>query len=142
MESSMFFIMQQQMKQMEDKNISREQQMLIAQMEHKAMEREHKECQIQRERHHQDFMMMMMMMMVTGAKSPAPPPPTPYYGFVTSAKLSLNSPTSATPDSTITTVSTAFAEEGKLKNAEETTLHDTVMHMKTPPLPNSTMSDS
>eukprot|EP00957_Ditylum_brightwellii_P012904 974980-Ditylum_brightwellii.AAC.2 len=54
------------MKQRADEKASREQQMLLACMEHKATEQARKECESQREMHHQDFMMMM----VTGAKSP------------------------------------------------------------------------
>eukprot|EP00957_Ditylum_brightwellii_P202593 15330847-Ditylum_brightwellii.AAC.2 len=88
MDSSLFFILQQQMKQREDKKTMREQQMLLAHMDFKASEHARKEHESQRERHHQDFMMMTM---VTGAKSPSsfislPSPSTSPSSFIMPTK--------------------------------------------------------
>mmetsp|Transcript_33060 Transcript_33060/g.48509 ORF Transcript_33060/g.48509 Transcript_33060/m.48509 type:complete len:248 (+) Transcript_33060:515-1258(+) len=121
LDSSLFFIMQQQMKQREDEKAVREQQMHLACMERNATERARKERESQRERRHKDFMMMMIM--VTGSKSPIPSiSPTPPSNFVTPTQK--------------------VAEEDKLEEdiAKETVSHDTVMHMNTPPSPPSTMS--
>eukprot|EP00957_Ditylum_brightwellii_P150409 11453726-Ditylum_brightwellii.AAC.1 len=84
----------------------------------KNTQRTQRECEIQRERCHQDFMVVIMMAM-TGAKSPASSPFMP---------LNIVTPTKTATTGSITTAMTV--------------LHDTVMHMQTPPSPESTMSKS
>eukprot|EP00957_Ditylum_brightwellii_P196745 14990153-Ditylum_brightwellii.AAC.1 len=125
-DSSLFFIIQQQMKQREDEKALREQQILLACMECKATEQAHKEHESQRERHHQDFMMMVMVMLVTGAKSP------------------VSSISSLSSSKFITPTKGAATEEDELEKeiAKEMVLHNTVLHMKTPPSSVSMMSES
>eukprot|EP00957_Ditylum_brightwellii_P150172 11435862-Ditylum_brightwellii.AAC.2 len=50
MDTSLFFILQQQLKQREDEKAAREQQLLLAHIECKASESSHKERESQRER--------------------------------------------------------------------------------------------
>eukprot|EP00957_Ditylum_brightwellii_P212121 15366991-Ditylum_brightwellii.AAC.2 len=102
-------------------------------MEHEVTERTCKECELQRERCHQDFMMMMIIM-VTGAKSP-------------SLSISLPSPSS----SPSIFISPTKGDEAKNEDdddalereiAKEMVLHDTAMHMHTPPSPLSSLPES
>eukprot|EP00957_Ditylum_brightwellii_P165113 12571124-Ditylum_brightwellii.AAC.1 len=125
MDSSLFFIMQQQIKQREGKKALREQQMfIITHMEHKVTEQACKDHEIQQERHHQHFMMMMM----NGAKSFA---------------SSLSSPSLSSHCVTPTKVAPLIKKDALEEEiAKETVLHDTVVHMQTPDSPYSTVSES
>eukprot|EP00957_Ditylum_brightwellii_P105904 8077192-Ditylum_brightwellii.AAC.1 len=58
-DSPLFFIFEQQMKQRENEKAMREQQLLLDCMGREASERSYKEHESQRERQHQDFMMMI-----------------------------------------------------------------------------------
>eukprot|EP00957_Ditylum_brightwellii_P103419 7880330-Ditylum_brightwellii.AAC.1 len=91
----------------------------------------------------------MMMMMVTGSKPASASPSSFSSGFVTPTKSSVASP----DGSTGTTVSATFCEgereilhddNDKLEKAiaRDTVLHDTALYMNTPPLLDSTMTES